>query len=139
MRFSSLPDQTEPSAASHFGTGQVLIGVSIWHGGCSWSLRHQTGPSDMISRIALTAAALLLGSTTAFADDYSNAASYNHGYGMGAGEENQSINPSLRDSNGNLTNVNGQFTSSSFSSASGMHMSSSGSQLANLGGGGSNS
>jgi len=93
----------------------------------------------MISRIALTAAALLLGSTTAFADDYSNAASYNHGYGMGAGEENQSINPSLRDSNGNLTNVNGQFTSSSFSSASGMHMSSSGSQLANLGGGGSNS
>jgi holdfast attachment protein HfaA len=54
------------------------------------------------------------------AADYSNAASYNSGYGMTAGQENQAINPSLRDANGNLTIVNGQFTSSSFSTQTGV-------------------
>lgn len=54
------------------------------------------------------------------AADYSNAASYNSGYGMYAGQENQAINPSLRDSNGNLTVVNSQFTSSSFSTQTGV-------------------
>lgn len=56
----------------------------------------------------------------AFAADYNNAASYNSGYGMTAGQENQAVNPSLRDQNGNLTLVNGQFTSSSFSKQTGV-------------------
>ena len=52
--------------------------------------------------------------TAAFAGDYNTAASYNSGYGMTAGQENQAANPNLRDANGNLTLVNGQFTSSTF-------------------------
>ncbi len=63
-------------------------------------------------------AAALAGS--AQAADYSNAASYNSPYGMVAGQENQAINPSLRDGNGNLTVVNGQFTSSAFSRQTGV-------------------
>jgi holdfast attachment protein HfaA len=58
--------------------------------------------------------------TAAQAADYSNAASYNSAYGMAAGQENQAVNPSLRDANGNLTVVNGQFTSSSFSRQTGV-------------------
>jgi holdfast attachment protein HfaA len=58
--------------------------------------------------------------TAAHAADYNNAASYNSAYGMSAGQENQAINPSLRDANGNLTVVNGQFTSSSFSRQTGV-------------------
>lgn len=56
----------------------------------------------------------------AFAADYGSAASYNSGYGMSAGQENQAVNPSLRDANGNLTVVNGQFTSSAFSRQTGV-------------------
>lgn len=56
----------------------------------------------------------------AMAGDYKTAASYNNPYGMSAGQENQAINPSLRDGNGNLTVVNGQFTSSSFSQQTGV-------------------
>ena len=63
--------------------------------------------------------AVALGSE-AGAADYSNAASYNSGYGMNAGQDNQAINPSLRDANGNLSVVNGQFTSSSFSAQTGV-------------------
>ncbi|GAA0524788.1 holdfast attachment protein HfaA [Rhizomicrobium palustre] len=55
-----------------------------------------------------------------WAADYNSAASYNSPYGMNAGQENQAINPSLRDGNGNLTVVNGQFTSSSFSHQTGV-------------------
>jgi holdfast attachment protein HfaA len=54
------------------------------------------------------------------AADFNNAASYNSPYGMSAGAENQTINPSLRDANGNLTVVNGQFTSSAFSQQTGV-------------------
>jgi len=54
------------------------------------------------------------------AADFSNAASYNSPYGLSAGAENQTINPSLRDANGNLTVVNGQFTSSAFSQQTGV-------------------
>ena len=57
---------------------------------------------------------------TAHANDYSTAASYNSPYGLSAGAENQTINPSLRDANGNLTLVNGQFTSSTFSQQTGV-------------------
>ena len=54
------------------------------------------------------------------ANDYSSAASYNSPYGLSAGSENQTINPSLRDANGNLTVVNGQFTSSAVSQQTGV-------------------
>ena len=56
----------------------------------------------------------------AHANDYSNAASYNSPYGLQAGAENQTVNPSLRDTNGNLSVVNGQFTSSAFSQQTGV-------------------
>ncbi len=58
--------------------------------------------------------------SAASAADFSNAASYNSSYGMSAGQENQTVNPSLRDQNGNLTVVNGQFTSSAFSRQTGV-------------------
>ena len=54
------------------------------------------------------------------AADYNNAAGYNSPYGMSAGSENATINPSLRDANGNLTVVNGRFTSSAFSQQTGV-------------------
>ena len=57
---------------------------------------------------------------SAHANDYSSAASYNSPYGLSAGAENQTINPSLRDANGNLTLVNGQFTSSTVSQQTGV-------------------
>jgi len=66
----------------------------------------------VLGAIALEGAAL--------AADYSNASSYNSPYGLSAGAENQTINPSLRDSNGNLTVVNGQFTSSTVSQQTGV-------------------
>ena len=84
-------------------------------------------------RTALLSSVFALSSVAAFADDYSNAAAYNHPYGMQAGQENSTINPSMRDANGNLTVVNGQFTSSQFSSSGAMSMSASGSNLANMG------
>ncbi|HEY0282411.1 MAG TPA: holdfast anchoring protein HfaA [Rhizomicrobium sp.] len=56
----------------------------------------------------------------AHANDYSSSASYNSAYGLSPGAENQAINPSLRDANGNLTVVNGQFTSSAFSRQTGV-------------------
>lgn len=71
----------------------------------------------LLMAAAMTAAAL---NSEAGAADYSSSSSYNAGYGMTAGQENQAINPSLRDSNGNLTVVNGQFTSSSFSRQTGV-------------------
>jgi holdfast attachment protein HfaA len=58
--------------------------------------------------------------SVAHANDYSSAASYNSAYGLSAGAENQTINPSLRDANGNLSVVNGQFTSSTVSQQTGV-------------------
>ena len=72
-----------------------------------------------IKHIAASVACLALAGM-AEAADYSNATSYNSPYGLAAGSENQAINPSLRDANGNLTVVNGQFTSSSFSRQTGV-------------------
>jgi holdfast attachment protein HfaA len=54
------------------------------------------------------------------AGDFSNAANYNTAYGMYAGEENATVNPSLRDANGNLQVVNGQFQSSTMAQQSGV-------------------
>jgi len=71
----------------------------------------------------------------AHAGDYSSAASYNNPYGLQAGAENQTVNPSLRDANGNLSLVNGQFTSSAFSQQTGVQSMGtiSGTSLASLG------
>lgn len=63
-------------------------------------------------RLLVAATAALTGA--AFAGNNNNAASYNTGYGMTAGQENQAANPNLRDSNGNLTVINGQFSSANY-------------------------
>jgi holdfast attachment protein HfaA len=68
-------------------------------------------------------AATLLGSTVAVAG-YSDMGSYNHPYGMGTGQETQTIAPSLRDANGNLTMVNGQVTSANFGQQTGVQQAS---------------
>lgn len=67
-----------------------------------------------------TATVLLSAGGGAYAGDYSDASEYSHPYGMSAGQEEQPVNASLRDGNGNLTVVNGQFTSSSMSQQSGV-------------------
>jgi len=71
------------------------------------------------SLLPIVTAACGLLAAQAYAGDYSSAASYNSPYGMSAGQENQPVNASLRDANGNLTVVNGQFTSSAMSQQSG--------------------
>lgn len=74
----------------------------------------------MNTKTIVLAGLLIAATNAAYAADYSNASNYNTGYGMTAGEENQAVNPSLRDGNGNLTVVNGQFTSSNMSQQSGV-------------------
>ena len=49
-----------------------------------------------------------------------SASDYNNPYGMSQAQENQPVNPSLRDANGNLTVIDGQFTSSAMSQQSGV-------------------
>ena len=61
-------------------------------------------------RLALAAAAVAGLAVAGAADAQSmnaNAASYNAGYGRIAGEENQPVDPTLRDANGNLVVVDG--------------------------------
>jgi holdfast attachment protein HfaA len=53
-----------------------------------------------------------------------NSSSYNSPYGMTQAQENTTVDPSLRDANGNLTVVNGVFTSSSMSQQTGVQFSS---------------
>jgi holdfast attachment protein HfaA len=65
-------------------------------------------------------------SAAAYAVDFSSDSTYDHPYGMQPGQENQPVNASLRDANGNLTVVNGQFTSSAMSQQSGLSTMSSG-------------
>ena len=93
-------------------------------------------PLLLASLAALVAVAL---AGTVHAADYSSATSYNSPYGMSAGAENQTINPSLRDANGNMSVVNGQFTSSAVSQQTGVQSMGtiSGSSLASLGTGNS--
>lgn len=69
---------------------------------------------------AAISTALLALAGTAWAGDYSSDQSYNNGYGMQAGQENSSVNASMRDANGNLQVVNGQFQSSTMSQQSGV-------------------
>lgn len=76
-------------------------------------------PFGFRQTLCLALASTMFG-CAAKAADFSSAASYNSPYGMTAGAENQTVNPSLRDANGNLTVVNGQFTSSEFSRQTGV-------------------
>lgn len=82
-----------------------------------------------LNQCILAAASAALGTLllagTGQASGFSDAASYNHPYGMAAGQETQAITPSLRDANGNMSVVNGQITSSSFSQQSGVQSASS--------------
>ena len=68
-------------------------------------------------RIAWAAGAAILAAATAapaFAQTMTaNSASYNAGWGRTADQENQAINPQMRDANGNLLVVNGIITNSS--------------------------
>jgi holdfast attachment protein HfaA len=70
------------------------------------------------------ALASLLSIGAAQAGDYGSAGDYNSPYGMTSGQENQAVDPSLRDANGNLSVVNGVFTSSNMSPANTQQMSS---------------
>ncbi len=64
--------------------------------------------------IALLASAALAAATPLLAQTMSaNSASYNSGWGRSPDQENQAINPSMRDANGNLLVVNGVITNGS--------------------------
>lgn len=68
---------------------------------------------------AILAAVLFAGAASA--GSLGDSSSFNTPFGMSSNSSgNQPIDPSLRDSNGNLTMVNGEFTSSSFAQAYGM-------------------
>lgn len=58
------------------------------------------------------AGALLVAGAASAQTMNANSAAYNAGWGRTADQENQPVNPSLRDANGNLTAVNGIITSS---------------------------
>jgi len=81
-------------------------------------------------RIALLASAAVLAAAPAFAQTMNaNSASYNAGWGRSSDQENQPINPSMRDANGNLLVVNGVImnsTSQSLLSGGGVSTSGSG-------------
>lgn len=76
--------------------------------------------SQLLKTVCFAAFFAVAATSAAEAVDYSNAATYNTAYGMTAGQENATVNPSLRDANGNLTVVNGMFTSSQMSQQSGV-------------------
>jgi len=73
------------------------------------------------SRIAALAAfAALSAAGWAEAGTLGDAGSYNNPYGMTSSQENQAINPSMRDANGNLEMVNGQILTGTVSMQSGV-------------------
>jgi holdfast attachment protein HfaA len=70
---------------------------------------------------ALIATGFALSLGVAQAGPLGDSSSFNTPIGMSSSaQENQTINPSLRDSNGNLTMVDGEFQSSSFQAGYGM-------------------
>ncbi|MBV9063703.1 MAG: holdfast anchoring protein HfaA [Alphaproteobacteria bacterium] len=77
-----------------------------------------------LSLAALCLSSVAVLSNLAMADGYGNAGDYNNPYGMSSGQENQAVDPSLRDANGNLTVVNGVFTSANMGQGSVQQMSS---------------
>ena len=77
------------------------------------------------TRMIMTACILAgLAASGAARADGNNSAEYNSPFGMNATQENQAIDPSLRDANGNLALVNGVFTSSNMNPSSMQSMSS---------------
>lgn len=90
--------------------------IKFWHGGCSYRVQeiNRTHINMVLTtKIAVAAgfSVLLFSGAAHAAAAWENSASYNSAYAMASGQENQAINPSLRDANGNLTIVNGNFTS----------------------------
>lgn len=78
--------------------------------------------SERIFRFRIAATALMFALTVAgtASAQVTTSADYNHPYGMTQGDENSTVDPSLRDANGNLTLVNGQFTSSTMGQETGL-------------------
>jgi holdfast attachment protein HfaA len=76
--------------------------------------------SKQLALAAFAATALGLAVAPQAVAQLANASAYNSPYGMTQGQENQSVDPSLRDQNGNLALVNGQFQSSAMSQQSGV-------------------
>ena len=77
--------------------------------------------SNFTKRLSLATTIAALAATPCMAQvAYNSEATYSSPYGMNAGQENQPVNASLRDANGNLAVVNGQFTSSAMSQQSGV-------------------
>jgi holdfast attachment protein HfaA len=76
-----------------------------------------SGTSKRTAVVCLLSALCLAGEARA---QITSASDYNHPYGMTQGSENSPVDPSLRDSNGNLTLINGQFTSSGMSQETGL-------------------
>ncbi len=76
-----------------------------------------SGNSKRFAAAGLFSAILIAGSASA---QITTASDYNHPYGMTQAGENASVDPSLRDANGNLTVVNGQFVSSPMSQETGL-------------------
>jgi holdfast attachment protein HfaA len=70
-----------------------------------------------LSLAALSVLGMLSGSA-AYAGDFTDSGNYNGLSGLGSSQQNQAIDPSLRDGNGNLTMVNGVFTSSNMGQSS---------------------
>src|SRR5215469_16606396 len=105
---------------SRIGTATFLTPVRHWHAGCSSPAgNNENGLTPMKTRhaagVALAAITLASSIGSEAVAQVSNSAAYNSPYGMSQAATNQTVDPSLRDSNGNLTVVNGQFTSSNMS------------------------
>jgi holdfast attachment protein HfaA len=76
-------------------------------------------PMTKANLFLLAALGAVLATPAVAAGNFDNSVNYNNPIGMTSGQENATVNSSLRDANGNLTVVNGQITSSSFSEVNG--------------------
>jgi holdfast attachment protein HfaA len=76
-------------------------------------------PMTKANTFLLAALGAAVATSAAAAGNFDNSVNYNNPIGMTSGQENATVNSSLRDANGNLTVVNGQITSSSFSEVNG--------------------
>ncbi len=93
------------------------MGVAHWLS----ELNGQPFMRTLAKLTALVASSIAFSLGAAHAGNLGDSSSYNTPFGMSSqAQQNQTINPSLRDGNGNLTMVDGQFQSSSFASAFGM-------------------
>jgi holdfast attachment protein HfaA len=76
--------------------------------------------SQKTKHLALTSVALATLFAAPASAQMANSANYNNPFGMTQANENQPVDPSLRDGNGNLTDVNGQFLSCAMCQQSGV-------------------